>query len=178
MFAAWKNRLRQQLRSQPHPLQQNPYHRLQTTADIQQAVQMGVCIDVNQASVDDWLRLPGISIRQARSLVQLSQSGVQFHCLDDLAAALGVSLQQLQPLQPLLRFCYYNAASVVSPCLLNVNQASVEQLTQVPAIDLYLARLIVQRRQRQGRFQNIADLQQQLSLPASLTADLMHYLRF
>jgi len=49
---------------------------------------LGIQIDVNQASVD-WLRLPGLSIHQAR--VELCRSGVQFYCLEDIAAALNAT---------------------------------------------------------------------------------------
>ena len=49
-------------------LQNDPYYRLQSAEEIAIAAELGIRIDVNQASVDDWLRLPGISIHQARSL--------------------------------------------------------------------------------------------------------------
>jgi len=43
---------------------------------------------------------------------------------------------------------------------------------------LFLARAIVQNRQAQGPYRNLADLQRRLLLPSSVTADLLHYLRF
>ena len=156
----------------------DPYYRLQSVADIQLAATLGVSIDANLAGVDDWLRLPGLSIHQARSLVCLTQSGVQFHCLDDVAAALGLPVQRLKPLEPVLRFCYYDPASPTAIPTLNVNQASVEALTRVPGVDLFLARAIAQHRQRSGAYRNLADLQQRLALPPALTAELMHYLKF
>jgi hypothetical protein len=45
-------------------IQSDPYYRLQSPAEIAIAATLGMRIDVNQASVDDWLRLPGISIHQ------------------------------------------------------------------------------------------------------------------
>lgn len=86
----------------------DPHYRLRSTREIAVAAALGVKIDANRASVDDWLRLPGLSIHQARSLVDLNRSGVQFYCLEDIAAALGLPLQQIQPLEPLLSFRYYN----------------------------------------------------------------------
>jgi DNA uptake protein ComE-like DNA-binding protein len=156
----------------------DPYYRLQSLAEVQLAASLGMQVDVNRASVDDWLRLPGISIHQARSLTALSQSGVQFHCLEDIAAALSVPIQRLQPLAPVLQFCYYDAASVCTIQTINANTASIELLTRIPAIDLYLARAIVQERQAHGSYRNLVDLQQRLSLPGSLTAEIMHYLCF
>ena len=82
------------------------------------AVALGVQIDVNRASIEDWLRLPGISIHQARTLVTLTKQGKYFVCLEDLARTLGVAESNLQPLAPILQFCYYDSA------LLNQNQLS------------------------------------------------------
>lgn len=66
----------------------DPYYRFQSLAEVALAAELGISIDVNQASVDDWLRLPGLSIHQARQLVQLTQNGVQFYAIEDIAAAL------------------------------------------------------------------------------------------
>lgn len=159
-------------------LQSDPYYRLQSAEEIAIAAELGIKIDVNLATVDDWLRLPGISIHQARSLVELAHIGVQFCCIEDIAAALGVSVQRLKPLQPILSFCYYDPESDLTPQPINPNTASLEQLTQIPAIDLFLARAIVQNRQEGGAYRNLADLQRRLSLSPQLLTDLMYYLRF
>jgi DNA uptake protein ComE-like DNA-binding protein len=159
-------------------LQSNPYYRLQSAQEIAVAAELGIKIDANQASVDDWLRLPGISIHQARSLVELTRMGVQFCCLEDLAAALGISVQRIKPLQPILSFCYYDSESDLTPVPINPNTASIEQLTKIPAVDLFLARAIVQNRLESGNYRNLADFQRRLSLSPHLTSDLMYYLRF
>jgi DNA uptake protein ComE-like DNA-binding protein len=164
---------------QPTPLWQriksDPYYRLKTASEVQLAAELGVRIDVNQASVDDWLRLPGLSIHQARSIVALTRSGVQLLCLEDVAAALGLPVQRLQPVAPILQFCYYD--SMVMPPTVNPNTASIELLTRIPIIDLYLARAIVEQR-RSRKYQHLADLQQRLGLSPALTTELLHYLRF
>jgi DNA uptake protein ComE-like DNA-binding protein len=159
-------------------IQNDPYYRLQSAEEIAIAAALGIKIDVNQASVDDWLRLPGISIHQARSLVELTGSGIQFCCLEDLAAALSTPVQRLLPLKPLLRFCYYDAESLSTPQQINPNLASVEQLTKIPAIDLFLARAIIQNRNDLGTYRNLADFQQRLALSPQLTSELMYYVRF
>lgn len=156
----------------------DPYYRFQSVDDVQLAATLGISIDANLAGVDDWLRLPGLSIHQARSLVCLTQAGVPLHCLEDVAAALGLPVQRLKPWEPILRFCYYDAASPVTTPSVNINTASVEALTRVPGIDLFLARAIAQNRQRYGSYRNLADVQQRLALPPALTAELMYYLRF
>ncbi|PLZ87071.1 DNA uptake protein, partial [Fischerella thermalis CCMEE 5196] len=99
----------QKLRSK---LLNDPYYRFQSIEEIAIAVSLGIRIDVNQANVDDWLRLPGLSIHQARSLVELSRTGVKFYCIEDLAAALSISVQRLKPLEAILNFSYYDDESV------------------------------------------------------------------
>lgn len=155
----------------------DPYYRMQSLAEVRLAVALGIRIDVNQASVDDWLRLPGLSIHQARSLVALSQAGVPFHCIEDIAAALNLPIARLRPLAPILQFCYYDPATRDATPRLNANNATLEELMQVPGINPALAQAIVQQRQARS-YRNLADLQQRLQLPASLTANLMHYLFF
>ncbi|MGA7932484.1 MAG: ComEA family DNA-binding protein [Kovacikia sp.] len=154
----------------------DPYYRLQSVEEIAAAAAAGLKIDVNQASIDDWLRLPGLSIHQARTLVELTQSGVQFHSLEDIAAALNLPIPRLKPLEPVLLFCYYDTpVFAIQP--LNPNTATVETLLRIPGMDLYLARAIVENRV-QGPYRNLVHLQRRLSLPGQVTAELMHYLKF
>jgi DNA uptake protein ComE-like DNA-binding protein len=170
------------LQARLHPLRSrlfnDPYYRFQSVEEIRLAAELGISIDVNRASLDDWLRLPGVSIHQARSLVSLSQAGVQFHCLEDIAAALSLPVQRLKPLEPVLNFCYYDAHSICTIQPINANTASAEMLTRIPMVDLFLARAIVQNRQSYGAYRSLDDLQHRLTLPAQLTAELMHYLCF
>ncbi|GBE91503.1 helix-hairpin-helix domain-containing protein [Nostoc cycadae] len=157
----------------------DPYYRLQSGEEIQIAAQLGIRIDVNQATVDDWLRLPGLSIHQARSLVELSRSGVKFYCIEDIAAALSLPVQRLKPLEPLLHFVYYDNESLVhSTNLVNPNTATVEILAQTPFFDLSLAQAVVENRQVNGLYRNLADFQQRLQLSAEAIAQLMYFLRF
>ena len=159
-------------------IQNDPYHRLQSMAEVAAAAELGVKIEVNQASVDDWLRLPGISIHQARSLVELSDGGVQFYCIEDLAATLNLPLPRLKPLEPLLNFSYYDPESLSTPKRVNPNTASLEELAQIPILETALAQAMVQNRLAHGNYGNLADLQQRLSLSSQLTSQLMHYLQF
>jgi DNA uptake protein ComE-like DNA-binding protein len=156
----------------------DPYYRFQSLAEIRIAAEHGIRIDVNTANLDDWLRLPGLSIHQARLLTQLTESGVQFYCVEDVAAALGTSMQRLKPLEPILQFCYYDLESLSAIDRVSLNMAPPESLQQLPGVGPVLARAIVRDRTSRGDFRNLVDLQERLSLPNSLTADLMHYLKF
>ncbi len=170
----WFNPKLQQLRAK---LLNDPYYRLQSGSEIPLAVELGIRIDANQATVDDWLRLPGLSIHQARLLVELAQSGVKFYCIEDVAAALGLPVQRLAPLNPLLNFSYYDDALSQSISI-NPNTATVEKLVQIPYIDLPLAQAVVQNRIASGSYRNLIDFQRRLDLPGDAIAQLMYYLRF
>ena len=156
----------------------DPYYRFQSLKEIAIAVELGIRIDVNQASVDDWLRLPGFSIRQARSLVELIQMGIQLYCLEDIAAAINVPIQRLQPYEAILAFAYYDRLSCLSPEKINPNNASITEIASIPNIDRDLAAQIQSDIHINGKYRNLIDLQRRLNLDRELTSQLMHYLCF
>lgn len=162
-----KRRLQQQLR-------QDPYYRFQSLEEVAIGITVGVSIDVNRATIDDWLRLPGLSIHQARSLVALTEQGVQFLTIDDIAAALGLSAQRLQPLVPILNFSYYTPALTPQP--ININQATVQALAGLPIASELAQRLIAER--QKGVYRDFADLQRRLNLSGTIVMDLLPWLRF
>ena len=51
-----------------------------------------------------------------------------------------------------------NSAQTISPSLVNINTASVEELTQLPEIGSVLAQRIVDYRETNGEFQSVGDL--------------------
>ncbi len=164
-----------------HPLQkrlqQEPYYRFQSFEELHLAVSWGLRIDANTASVDDWLRLPGISIHQARSLAKLTEGGVAFNCLEDVAAALCVPLQHIQPWNEAVQFSYYSPENRLEPMAVDANTATIEQLTTIPSVDTFLGRAIIYYR-KDGLYDNLADLQQRLRLTTAATAELLYYLKF
>ena len=156
-------------------LQRDSLARLDNLEEVAIAAELGIQIDANQATVDDWLRLPGISIHQARILTQLSQSGVAFHCIEDVAAALDIPCHHLHPLSPVLRFCYYDAASAVTPIAVSLNFATVAQLTAVPNMPAPMVERILNERRR-SPFVNWSDVHHRLRLSPEQTSQWMHFL--
>ena len=136
-------------------IEQDPYYRFQSPAEIEVAGEIGVKIDVNLASVDDWLRIPGISITQAHNLVEMTNSGIHFLCLEDLAAALSVSVLRIQYWQPILYFAYYAPESWHAPTKIKLNDASVSQLITIPNLDSTMAEKIICDRQANGNYRNL-----------------------
>jgi DNA uptake protein ComE-like DNA-binding protein len=164
-----------------HPLrrrlQREPYYRFQSFEELRLAASWDIRIEANTASIDDWLRLPGISIHQARRLTQLTESGLFFNCIEDVAAALSLPAQQIQAWSVVLQFCYYEPQHSLEPVAINVNTATASELSTVPAIDAFLGRAIIHYRQA-APYRDLADLQQRLRLNVQTTSELLHYLKF
>ncbi len=156
----------------------DPYYRFQSLKEIAIAAELGIKIDVNQATVDDWLRLPGFSIHQGRSLVELVRVGVQLVCLEDIAAAIGVPVQRLQPYESVLTFAYYDRLSPLSLEKTHINTATVEELITIPQVTEALANDLIFHRQQQGKYRDIVELKSRLNLDSDLISTLMCYLQF
>lgn len=169
IFPLWQSKRR---------ILEDAYYRLQSLQEVAIAAQLGRKVDVNRATVDDWLRLPGLSIHQARSLVQLSQQGVYFYCIEDMAAALSLPPQYFQPLEMILDFYYYPPETLLTTQRVNPNIATIKDLLTIPSIDHQLAGEIISDRQTQGRYKNLADLQSRLMLSGEVVAKIMYYLHF
>ncbi|MBW4476272.1 MAG: ComEA family DNA-binding protein [Tolypothrix brevis GSE-NOS-MK-07-07A] len=165
----------QKLRSR---LLNDPYYRLQSGEEIAIASQLGIRIDANQATVDDWLRLPGLSIHQARSLVELSRIGVKFYCIEDIAAALSIPAPRLEPLKRILDFSYYDDEGLGNPTQININTATVENLVKIPFINASLAEAIVENRLSAGHYRSFVDFQQRLNISGEAIGQLTYYIRF
>ncbi|PSN18075.1 DNA uptake protein [filamentous cyanobacterium CCP5] len=175
LFGRW-----QQLAAAVHPLrtrlEQDPYCRLKTYQEVSLAASWGFRLDVNRASPDDWLRLPGLSIHQARLLSQLTATGMQFHCLEDIAAALDWPTSRLTPLAPVLSFYYYGTTGEF-PQKTDLNRAAVSELAALPVLTQAQANAIARERQR-GPFRDAAEFQARLRVEPELMERLLHYLRF
>ncbi|MEA5596681.1 ComEA family DNA-binding protein [Rivularia sp. UHCC 0363] len=175
----WLPRLNPRLQKLRQKLLNDPYYRLKSGEEIAIAVQLGIRIDANQATIDDWLRLPGLSIHQARTLVELAQTGLKFYCVEDIAAALALPAQRLKPLEVILIFGYYDDQSLDTvTCVVNPNSATVDDLLKVPFIDSSLAQAVIDNRSSSGPYRNIVDFQKRLNLSGETLAQLMYFLRF
>jgi DNA uptake protein ComE-like DNA-binding protein len=152
----------------------DPYYRFDSLAELPIAAELGIRIDVNSATIDDWLRLPGLSIHQARALVGLQQAGLELYSIEDLAAALGMPVQRIQAWSLVLSFQYRELQSV----LCNPSVASLPELMQIPGMDMELIELVVIDRQNNGLYRDLGDFQRRLSINGEILGKLMHYLKF
>lgn len=153
--------------------QSEPYYRFRSIAELQAAAQRGQRIAVHNATVDDWLRLPGLSIHQAKTLVDLQTAGLELYSIEDLAAALEMPLHRIQGWEAILSFEYHHPEA--APLQVNPNRATLAELQQILAPAL--AERIAAERQI-SEFQNLADLQRRLQLDGPALNQLLLYLRF
>lgn len=178
VLSRWSNKFNLNRKAIRKRILNDPYYRFCSLEEVAIAVELGVTIDVNQAGVDDWLRLPGFSIHQGRTLVALVSMGVELLCIEDLAAALSIPVQILKPLAPILVFSYRDPQSLLTSQRVHINCATFEQLQDIPVIDVDLAQNLISNRRENGPYRDLADLQRRLTLTGSVISELMHYLQF
>ncbi len=178
VFSSWSKQLNPRKRKLKKQIENDPYYRFQSLEEIAIAVELGIKIDVNHATIDDLLRLPGISIHQARNLVELIQTGVEILSIEDMAAALNIPLSRLKPFTPILAFYYYDPTSLVNPKKININTANLEELKEIPNISEEIKQEIISDRQEKGNYKNLVDFHKRLQLNAIMTSELMHYITF
>jgi len=148
-------------------LKQAPGRRLSNAQEVRLAAELGWRLDVNRATATDWLRLPGISADQVDLLMRLQAGGVQLSGVDDLAQLLELPQAVVACWQPLLQFRWYGEPPAAQGAArLNLNQANAAQLAQLGLSSERCRRLLRERAKQP--FQDLADLQQRLQLPAEL----------
>jgi DNA uptake protein ComE-like DNA-binding protein len=148
-------------------LRQNPQQPFRSASELALAASLGWRLDVNRASASDWERLPGLTGKHRDLLLRLQAGGVQLSGAEDLQRLLEVSDGLLQAWLPVLEFRWYGApAPVAEPERLDLNRASAAQLQGLGLTPERIQRL--QRERLRQPFQDLADLQQRLQLPAAL----------
>jgi DNA uptake protein ComE-like DNA-binding protein len=161
-------------------LRQDPQRRLQDPGEAQRAAALGWRLDVNRASADDWLRLPGITAAQVDLLVRLQRGGVQLSGLDDLERLLELPRSQVMAWEPLLLFRWYGdgAPHSTSSRAVDLNHANATALErELPQLDAARRARLLRERQR-APFTDLADLQQRLQWPPALVEELIGKVRF
>lgn len=177
-FSTFSKQLNPRKRKLRQQIENDPYYRFQSLEEIAIATELQIKIDVTNATIDDLLRLPGISIHQARNLVELIQTGVEILSIEDMAAALNIPSSRLKPFRSILTFSYYDPESLITPKKININTANLEILQEIPVISNNLIQNIISDRSKKGNYKNLVDLQKRLQLNVTIVSELMHYITF
>ena len=161
-------------------LRQDPQRRLHDPSEVRLAAALGWRLDVNRASADDWLRLPGITPTQVDLLLRLQRGGVQLSGMDDLERLLELPRSQATTWEPLLLFRWYGDGAPLhaSPRPVDLNRAPSAALEcELPQLNAVRRARLLRERQR-APFSDLADLQQRLQLPPALVEELIGKVRF
>ena len=123
-------------------------------------------MEVNRASREQWLQLPGCSDDTADLLLRLQQGGVQLSSVEELFRLLELPEQQRRSWEPHL-IVHWNGDAPPQPAAapLDLNNASADELEQLCWPEPRLQGLL--RERRRGGVHDLADLQERLCLPAS-----------
>ena len=151
-------------------LHQNPWLPLPDEASVQRAARLGVRLDVNRATPDQWQRLPGMRWQWIEGLLQLQRQGTHLRDLAEMGHHLGVDPALLRLWRPVLVFHAHGDRHRLPP-LVDVNGAGEHQLGSLPGLDADQVARLLRERQRRG-FGSLADLQSRLQLPDPVMAAL------
>ena len=123
-------------------------------------------VDVNRATANDWLKLPGCNEYMADLLIRLQNGGVQFTDADDIFRLLELPKNLSLLWRPHLLFNWYGdlPSQIKSPPL-DLNNASAKELIKLGWKENRIYALIKERRKKS--FKDLAELQERLCLPAS-----------
>ena len=135
-------------------------------------------LDVNRATSEQWLQLPGCTEAMVDVLLRLQRAGVQFSQADDLFQLLDLSPLQAEQWRPHLVFHWYgDAPPLPEPTPLELNAASRLELEQALLWPQPRLSRLLQERNRKA-FENLADLQERLCLPPEAVEQLLGKVRF
>jgi competence protein ComEA len=133
-------------------------------------------IELNSASSDDLLLLPGIGPSLAERIIEHRRQHGTFRHVDELRAVPGIGPATLQRLRPLVYVEKSEAASLVarsasmavrpkgkkeaalSPQAIDLNRASADELQKLPGIGPKLAQRIIDHRLAKGPFASVEDV--------------------
>ncbi|KAL0894445.1 hypothetical protein ABMA27_013045 [Loxostege sticticalis] len=129
-------------------------------------------MNVNTATEEQLMTLPGVNRQLAREIVRHRQMIGRFKRVDDLALVSGIGAEKLELLRPEICTNTRRQLSRASSCtqslesvrlnneskLCSVNSSSVFQLQCVPGLNQELAANIVDYRNKKGPFKSLDDL--------------------
>ncbi|CAK1549615.1 unnamed protein product [Leptosia nina] len=129
-------------------------------------------MNINTATEEQLMTLPGVSRQLAREIVRHRQMIGRFKRVDDLALVSGIGAEKLELLRPEICTNIKRQVSRASSCthsldsfrlsmetkLCSVNSSSVFQLQCVPGLNQEIAANIVDYRNKKGPFTSLDDL--------------------
>lgn len=115
-------------------------------------------IDLNSATVDELVAIPGIGTVKAQAIVSHREKIGRFTSLDQLLDVSGIGRKTLEKME---KYVFVSGETQVNTKVrskINVNTATQEELEGLPSIGPAKAKAIVEYRTKNGPFQSPEDL--------------------
>ena len=119
-------------------------------------------INLNSASVDDLVSIPGIGPVKARRIIEYRESHGPFSSVEELVNVSGIGEKTLKKISEYVMVEGVEQPTRSEVTKLNVNTASLEELETLPYIGEAKAKAIIEYREEHGPFSSPEDL---LSVP-------------
>jgi len=115
-------------------------------------------MDINTASYEDLLEIPGIGPAKARAIIQFRDQNGPFRTIEDLMKVSGIGKSTAQRIAEFVKLESSSGSVVVRK--INVNTAGLDELLELPGIGEVKASEMIKLREQKGPFKKPEDLLQ------------------
>ncbi len=135
-------------------------------------------VDVNRATFTDWAQLPGCTPEMINLLLKLQNGGVQLSGIEDLADILELPIEMVRQWEYHLIFRWYGEPPLLNTVnSLDLNSANLYTIKHTLNWPENRVNKLIKERQRRP-FQDLADLQERLTLPPSSIEKMIGKVKF
>ena len=127
-------------------------------------------LELNKVDSLDLLKIPGIGVKIASQIISYRTKLGGFVHIDQLKEITFIDEERFAKIEP------YLAVNIANVKKINVNEATISILVKHPYIDYYLAKSIVNQRDKKGKYASLQEMKKVLSLPEELYQKITPYL--
>jgi len=147
----------------------------------------GETIDINTATINDFAKLKGISLKRAKDIYTFRLEINGFASIDELTLVKGIGKRKLESLKPYLTISNPRKTPLKLPgteelnipeeIKIDINTADVEEFTEIPGVSKRLAEKIVRLRTDMEGFKSFEDLLNVYGITRKKLARIMPFIK-